>query len=129
MLDPLAECISIFELDVGWIRPACVAADDPPSELAEFFASQNFGLSSEHEHMEQSTRVLSYYGIVHKRVGEKDECVAGSIIGCNIYTTITYTKIVIRKTILWYLRGHTSLTANIVLTITHLYQALFIDTI
>jgi hypothetical protein len=61
ILDPLAECVSIVDElddDVGWIRPSCVAADDPPSELAEFFASQNFGRSSEHEHMEQSTRVL-----------------------------------------------------------------------
>ena len=52
-------------------------ADDPPSELAEFFSSQNFGRSSEHEHMEQSTRVLYiYYGIVNKRKSEEDECVA-----------------------------------------------------
>ena len=71
MEDPLAECVSIL-LEVGWIRPACVAADDPPSELAEFFASQNLGRSSEHEHMEQSTRVLYIYqGIVHKMVSEK----------------------------------------------------------
>jgi hypothetical protein len=80
ILDPLAECVSIFpELDdVGWIRPSCVVADDPPSELAEFFASQNFGRSSEHEHMEQSTRVLIhiYYGIVNKKSSEEDVCVA-----------------------------------------------------